>query len=105
VHAGEQKAMASRVLASVGLTDSEKADEGRPRPESSSVLDRVREMFCGLQGHNHLLQFRRDRLYLKCASCGQESPGWELKGSRRPDAPADERSKTIRALLDERRIA
>jgi hypothetical protein len=42
------------------------------------VLDRVREMCCSLHGHEHLLQFEQDRLFLKCFSCGHESPGWEL---------------------------
>jgi hypothetical protein len=42
------------------------------------VLDRVRATFCGLHGHDSLLQFKRDRMFLKCVSCGYESPGWEL---------------------------
>jgi hypothetical protein len=42
------------------------------------MLERVREAFCGLHGHDNLLQFGHDRMYLKCASCGHESPGWEL---------------------------
>jgi hypothetical protein len=43
-----------------------------------SVFDRVRQTFCGLHGHDSLLQFEQDRMYLKCVSCGHESPGWEL---------------------------
>jgi hypothetical protein len=35
-------------------------------------------VFCGLHGHDNLLQFQQDRMYLKCVSCGHESPGWEL---------------------------
>jgi hypothetical protein len=45
---------------------------------SGRVIDRVREAFCGLHGHDSLLQFQQDRMFLKCASCGHESPGWEL---------------------------
>jgi hypothetical protein len=44
----------------------------------SRVLDRVREICCSLHGHEHLLQFEQDRMFLKCFSCGHESPGWEL---------------------------
>jgi hypothetical protein len=42
------------------------------------MLDRIREAFCGLHGHDNLLQFKHDRMFLKCVSCGHESPGWEL---------------------------
>ena len=38
----------------------------------------LRQVFCGVQGHDNLMQFGRDRVFLKCASCGHESPGWEL---------------------------
>jgi hypothetical protein len=44
----------------------------------ASVLERVHQMLCGLHGHDSLLQFKRDRMFLKCSSCGHESPGWEL---------------------------
>jgi hypothetical protein len=55
-------------------------DGPRPTPEglSERVLERVREAICGLQGHDNLLQFQHDRMFLKCVSCGHESPGWEL---------------------------
>ena len=42
------------------------------------VIGRVRQMFCALHGHDSLLQFEQDRMFLRCASCGHESPGWEL---------------------------
>jgi hypothetical protein len=42
------------------------------------VFDRVRQMFCGLHGHDTLLHFEHDRISLRCASCGHETPGWEL---------------------------
>lgn len=42
------------------------------------MLDRIRQAFCGLHGHDALLQFEHDRMFLKCVSCGHESPGWEL---------------------------
>jgi hypothetical protein len=43
------------------------------------MMDRMRQALCGiLHGHDNLLQFERDRMFLKCVSCGHESPGWEL---------------------------
>jgi len=46
--------------------------------EGFSVIDRLRQMYCGLHGHDNLLQFQQERMFLKCASCGHESPGWAL---------------------------
>jgi hypothetical protein len=56
------------------------------------MLDRVREAFCGLRGHDSLLKFQRDRMFLKCVSCGHESTGWDVKRTpptvvTRADAP------------------
>jgi hypothetical protein len=42
------------------------------------VIDRLRQMYCGLHGHDSLLQFEQDRMFLRCVSCGHETPGWEL---------------------------
>ena len=50
------------------------------------MLYRLRQLLCGLQGHDSLRQFERDRMYLKCISCGHESHGWDLargSGARR----------------------
>ena len=46
--------------------------------DGSGVLDRVRQMFCGLHGHDTLLHFEQDRMSLRCVSCHYETPGWEL---------------------------
>ena len=43
------------------------------------LLDRARQALCGLHGHDTLLQFGHDRMFLRCVSCGHETPGWELK--------------------------
>ena len=58
------------------------------------VFDRVREAFCALHGHDSLLNFKQDRMFLKCVSCGHESPGWEL----------NETPPTIVAHADPRRL-
>jgi hypothetical protein len=72
------------------------------------VMDRVREVFCGLHGHDNLLQFAHDRMFLKCVSCGHESPGWELNEA--PPTPLvraeKPRAASVRPqIVNERRIA
>lgn len=42
------------------------------------LVDGIRAAFCGLHGHDSLLQFESDRMCLKCVSCGHESHGWQL---------------------------
>ena len=42
------------------------------------LLDWVRQTVCGLHGHDNLMQFEHERMFLRCASCGHETPGWEL---------------------------
>ncbi len=71
------------------------------------VMNRVRQMFCGLHGHDTLLHFEHDRMSLRCASCGHETPGWELN-----EAPptvtirGDGRRHMLRPqLISTRRIA
>lgn len=72
------------------------------------MMDRVREAFCGLHGHDNLLQFQHDRMFLRCSSCGHESPGWELNETP-PTlvAAADNQHRALvrTQLIDERRIA
>ena len=46
------------------------------------VIDRLRQMFCGLHGHDNLLQFEQERMFLRCVSCGRETPGWSLDEAR-----------------------
>lgn len=71
------------------------------------VIDRLRQVYCGMHGHDTMLQFQQDRMFLRCASCGHETPGWSLN-----EAPptvtmrADARQlRVIPQLVDERRIA
>lgn len=76
------------------------------------VADHVRQLICGMHGHDSLLHFERGRMSLLCSSCGYESPGWELKGNARPQAAQSlpERLggvpwKRPRVLMGERRVA
>jgi len=38
----------------------------------------ARQAVCGARGHAMHLGFRPHRLFLQCAQCGYESPGWEI---------------------------
>jgi hypothetical protein len=42
------------------------------------MMESLRQMFCGLRGHDTLLHFEDERMSLRCVSCGHETPGWEL---------------------------
>jgi len=74
----------------------------------ASVFRRMREMFCGLHGHDNFLQFEQDRMCLKCVSCGHETPGWELNEApptRRLQGDTRRHKLARRPLADVRRIA
>jgi hypothetical protein len=71
-----------------------------------NVLERVRQMFCGLHGHDSLLQYEQDRMFLKCVSCGHESPGWELNETPPTvSARGDDRRRVPVQLISARRVA
>jgi hypothetical protein len=75
--------------------------------EELTVFDRLRQAMCGLHGHDALVQFEHDRMYLRCVSCGHETHGWELNGAR-PQDTVREAHRTPLArprLVSERRIA
>ncbi|MEO8260004.1 MAG: hypothetical protein ABI868_21845 [Acidobacteriota bacterium] len=42
------------------------------------MVARSREFWCGLRGHDNLMHFEKERLFMECVSCGHESPGWAL---------------------------
>jgi hypothetical protein len=72
------------------------------------MLGLVRQMFCGLHGHDTLLHFEQDRMSLKCVSCGHESPGWELNETPPTiSVRGDARRQALGPpeLMSERRIA
>jgi hypothetical protein len=86
-------------------------DETRPSDEGlgERVFGRVRQMMCAMHGHDSLLQFEQDRMFLRCVSCGHESPGWELNETP-PTALGDRSDDRAQVssqsqLIDERRIA
>jgi hypothetical protein len=40
----------------------------------------VSSAVCGFSGHDPILQVDHGRLFLRCTSCGHESPGWTTSG-------------------------
>jgi hypothetical protein len=43
---------------------------------------RAGQLRCGLTGHNVLMRYQPTKLSLQCATCGYESPGWEIERNR-----------------------
>jgi hypothetical protein len=71
--------------------DAHQADDGL----ATRVLNQVRQSLCGMHGHDSMVQFERDRMFLRCTSCGHESPGWSI----------DKTPATVEAREDARRPA
>ena len=71
------------------------------------MVDRVKQMWCGLHGHDALLQFEQDRMFLRCVSCGHETPGWNLHDEAPSVAPPTQVSAAMvqPQLISERRVA
>jgi hypothetical protein len=47
------------------------------------AIEHLQSAVCGLHGHDPILQFEEGRMFLRCTSCGFETPGWDT-GERRP---------------------
>ena len=46
----------------------------------SKAAQKLRQLMCGLHGHDSLKHFEQGRISLLCSSCGgTETPGWDLK--------------------------
>lgn len=68
------------------------------------TLEQTRQLFCGLHGHDALLHFEQGRMSLRCASCGYETPGWDLNTAE-PEV-AEPKPRMVRLpLVGERRVA
>jgi hypothetical protein len=68
---------------------------------------RVRRLLCGLHGHDALLHFEQGRLSLFCASCGHQTPGWDLTSAAPHALPSATPSQRFMRLpsVSERRVA
>jgi len=73
-----------------------------------TLLDHVQQWLCGLQGHDSLMQFERNRVFLKCMACGHETAGWTVSTARPQLRFGSEPRRTVLAstqLNDARRVA
>ncbi len=81
-------------------SDQRLASVGDARQTVEGIVARgltwLRHVYCGLHGHDELLHFVKDRMFLQCVSCGHQTPGWDFSEMRRP---------TIRLRGDARRHA
>lgn len=52
----------------------------RQATDSESGSGWLGQFLCGLVGggHTYLMLYQKDRLALKCVSCGKETPGWRI---------------------------
>ena len=48
------------------------AELGQADGLGGRMFDSLRQMFCGLHGHDALLHFEHQRISLRCASCGHD---------------------------------
>jgi hypothetical protein len=67
------------------------ADAGEQTGAIERMLKRIQVVVCALHGHDSVVQYERNRLFLLCTSCGHETKGWEvtpaaLVRTRRPEA-------------------
>jgi len=68
----------------------------------SWVVRTIRRFMCGFMGHENVLWFERDRLSLRCISCGHQSRGWTI-GDATPERA--ERSTAQSPRMEPRRAA
>ena len=44
------------------------------------LATRFGQVLCALHGHDSVLHFERNRVLMRCTSCGHDTPGWEISG-------------------------
>ena len=71
----------------------------------SKAAQQLRQLMCGLHGHDSLKHFEQGRISLLCSSCGHETPGWDLKKSSGPHSTAVDTRVLQMPLMHERRVA
>jgi hypothetical protein len=86
-----------------GETIRPRDDDGEDIGIGARVKVWLREAYCGLHGHDNLLHFEKDRMALQCASCGHQTPGWELHEAQRPAVRV--RTETRRPVLRPRLVS
>ena len=59
------------------------ASDGRPaRTNVDAGLCWARRLLCAVRGHEFLLHFGDRQLFLRCAGCGHQTPGWHIEQLR-----------------------
>jgi hypothetical protein len=66
--------------------------------------ERLGRIFCGIQGHEHMTQFNNGRIFLRCITCGHESPGWDIPTRLRTAKIVQPKARRV-ATLPSKRVA
>ena len=65
-------------------------------------MSSLKQLICGLRGHEEYLHFQKDRVSLQCLACGHETPGWTT-GRRKYSEPTQltrvEKVARVRPLI------
>lgn len=82
----------------------------RPVPSNRFVeklARRLGQLWCGLRGHDQVLEYGVSRVFLRCTSCDHETPGWRVDVRRyQVTQPGDIRRQRARLLRTaDRRVA
>jgi hypothetical protein len=85
---------------SLSLADTD-FQEGRRPGVIATTMSWIQQGLCALHGHDALLQYERNRIFLRCTSCGHETPGWDLSRTRAAAAPAEAPARPAAADLAE----
>jgi hypothetical protein len=62
------------------LTADAEMTHGQDDGAVARAVSRVSQLLCGLRGHDSVLHFERNRVNMRCTSCGYDTPGWEISG-------------------------
>jgi hypothetical protein len=71
----------------------------------TKAMEHLRQLICGLHGHDALLHFGQGRMSLQCTSCGYETPGWDVNAAPEPTARQSQPRMVSLPLVGERRAA
>jgi len=69
--------VAARVL-NEELRDARGCDLAAVGRAVRAVTRWVRQTVCGLTGHDYFVKVAGNRMFLRCADCDHETPGWSI---------------------------
>lgn len=72
---------------------------------AAAALRRLGQVVCGVQGHEQMVQFDRGRMFLRCVTCGHESPGWDVLGTMNLPRPTVPKARVVAPSVPLRRAA